>query len=222
MLLEDSVDELNSDVNAPTEGNGEEDFESHEMSMVRDAAMHSYHLDSVGEEIEVEPVNVDVVDEEETNYFTNGQHTLTQPAVTKRYDHPDHFTTLNLGAMRPDNSYHQRGLDDPTSEFEVGQQFDNKEAVLIAIKTYIWNWLSTEYTRFISLETRKMGSEEIQWLHSCVQSLIGQDHRRLDSKVISQAIFKLVQADPNIGIKVGLACKANGYCQDIWRLGRIL
>ncbi|MED6202230.1 hypothetical protein PIB30_103227, partial [Stylosanthes scabra] len=99
--------------------------------------MHSYHPDSDGEEIEVEPVNVDVVDEEETNYFTHGQPALTQPAVTKRYDHLGDFTTLNLGAMRPDNSYHQRGPDDdPTSEFEVGQQFDNKEAILIAIKTY--------------------------------------------------------------------------------------
>ncbi|MED6173913.1 hypothetical protein PIB30_064201 [Stylosanthes scabra] len=73
----------------------------------------------------------------DTNYFTHGQPALTQPAVTERYDHPGHFTTLNLGAMRPDNSYLQRGPDDdPKSEFEVGQQFDNKEAVLIAIKTY--------------------------------------------------------------------------------------
>ncbi|MED6219075.1 hypothetical protein PIB30_032544 [Stylosanthes scabra] len=137
MPFEGSVDESNSNVNAPPEGAEEKDFESHEMSIVRDPAMHSYHPDSDGEEIEVEPVNVDVVDEEETSYFTHGQPALTQPAVTEKYDHPTHFTTLNLGAMRLDNSYHQRGPDDdPTSEFEVWQQFDNKESVFIAIKTY--------------------------------------------------------------------------------------
>ncbi|MED6188589.1 hypothetical protein PIB30_087304 [Stylosanthes scabra] len=81
--LKGSVDESDSDVNAPPEGTGEEDFGSHEMYMVRDPAMHSYHPDSDGEEIEVEPVNVDVVDEEETNYFTHGQPALTQPALIK-------------------------------------------------------------------------------------------------------------------------------------------
>ncbi|MED6181467.1 hypothetical protein PIB30_019542 [Stylosanthes scabra] len=74
MPLEGSVDDSNPEVNAPIEGMGEEDFESHERSMVRDLTMHSYHANIVsdGEEVaEVEPVNVDVEDEEETNYFTH-------------------------------------------------------------------------------------------------------------------------------------------------------
>ncbi|MED6167256.1 hypothetical protein PIB30_001152 [Stylosanthes scabra] len=96
MPLEGSVDDLNPKENAPIEGMGEEDFESHERSMVRDPAMHSYHVNIAfdGEEVaEVEPVNVDVKDEEETNYFTHGQLSLTQPAITERYDHPAHFTS---------------------------------------------------------------------------------------------------------------------------------
>ncbi|MED6221406.1 hypothetical protein PIB30_054359 [Stylosanthes scabra] len=81
--------------------------------------------------------------------------------------------------MRPDNSYGQRGPDDdPTSEFKVGQQFDNKEAVLIVIKTY---------------RIRRAVEYKI---------LERQDHRRLDSKLIAQDIFKLVQADPSIDINV--------------------
>ncbi|MED6158149.1 hypothetical protein PIB30_030206 [Stylosanthes scabra] len=121
MPPEDSIDDSNPKVNAPTKGIGEEDLESHERSMVHDPTMHSYHTnpDFDGEEIEVEPVNVDAEDGEKTNYFTHGQPTLTQPAITVRYDHLAHFTTLNLGAMRSDNSFGQGGPDDdPTSEFE--------------------------------------------------------------------------------------------------------
>ncbi|MED6141332.1 hypothetical protein PIB30_102304, partial [Stylosanthes scabra] len=124
MPPEGSIDDLNSEVNAPIEGMGEEDFESHERSMVRVPTMYSYHTNpnSDGEEVEVEPVNVDVKDEEETNYFTHGQPSLTQPTIIERYDHPAHFTMLNLEAMRPDNSYSQGGPDDdPTCEFELGQ-----------------------------------------------------------------------------------------------------
>ncbi|MED6191872.1 hypothetical protein PIB30_004529 [Stylosanthes scabra] len=59
MPLEDSVDDSNPEVNAPREGTGEKDFESHERSMVGDPAMHSYHASTAsdGEEVaEVEPV----------------------------------------------------------------------------------------------------------------------------------------------------------------------
>ncbi|MED6199217.1 hypothetical protein PIB30_073850 [Stylosanthes scabra] len=127
-----NIRRLMVDLNMPLE-----DFESHERSMARDPAMHSYYPDFDGEEVEVEPVTVEVEDEEEPNYFTHEQLSLTQPAITERYDHPSHFTTLSLGVIRPDVSYGQGGPDDdPTSEFEIGQQFDNKEVVLIAIKIY--------------------------------------------------------------------------------------
>ncbi|MED6130165.1 hypothetical protein PIB30_115320, partial [Stylosanthes scabra] len=55
MPLEGSIHDSNPEVNEPTEGDDEEDFESHERSMACDPAMHSYHPDSDGEEIEVEP-----------------------------------------------------------------------------------------------------------------------------------------------------------------------
>ncbi|XP_016199032.1 uncharacterized protein LOC107639997 [Arachis ipaensis] len=38
--------------------------------------------------------------------------------------------------------------------------------------------------------------------HSCMQTLMGQDHGRLDSKVIAQHIFTMVKADPTISIRV--------------------
>ncbi|XP_015956838.1 uncharacterized protein LOC107481139 [Arachis duranensis] len=38
--------------------------------------------------------------------------------------------------------------------------------------------------------------------HTCMQTLVGQDHHRLDSKVIAQHIFTMVKADPTINIRV--------------------
>ncbi|MED6154999.1 hypothetical protein PIB30_001681 [Stylosanthes scabra] len=47
--------------------------------------------------------------------------------MTRQYDHPAHFRVLWLSGG-PD--------DDLVDEFEVGQQFDDKEAMLMAVKTY--------------------------------------------------------------------------------------
>ncbi|XP_057720052.1 uncharacterized protein LOC130934506 [Arachis stenosperma] len=38
--------------------------------------------------------------------------------------------------------------------------------------------------------------------HSCMQTSMGQDHGRLDLKVIAQYIFTMVKADPTISIRV--------------------
>ncbi|MED6215346.1 hypothetical protein PIB30_112677 [Stylosanthes scabra] len=70
------------------------------------------------EAVDDEDIHEDVL--EETNFFSYGQSSLTQPAITERYDHPGHFTSLNLNAMRPDRSFLQGGPDeDPTNEFEL-------------------------------------------------------------------------------------------------------
>ncbi|RYR25255.1 hypothetical protein Ahy_B02g058928 [Arachis hypogaea] len=60
-----------------------------------------------------------------------------KPAISRPYDRPDHFTRLNLDAMTFDWSFTQGGPEeDPSNEFEVGQQFKNKEEVMLAVKQY--------------------------------------------------------------------------------------
>ncbi|MED6162270.1 hypothetical protein PIB30_068828 [Stylosanthes scabra] len=89
-------------------------------------------------------------------------------------------------------SHVQRALDDdPTTEFEFGQEFQNKEAVLMAVKTYSINRAKEIW------EVRRYNG-----LHSCMQTSVGQDHGQLDSKVIAQYIFAMVKADPTIAIRV--------------------
>ncbi|MED6165144.1 hypothetical protein PIB30_096748 [Stylosanthes scabra] len=65
---------------------------------------------------------------------SSGSYT-SEDDLVDRHDHDK----MKVGSLqsRPDNSYGQGGPDDDlTSEFEVGQQFDNKEAILIVIKKY--------------------------------------------------------------------------------------
>ncbi|MED6129315.1 hypothetical protein PIB30_106700, partial [Stylosanthes scabra] len=147
-----SIEGSNPGIDVTSEGILEEEIESHERSIAGDPMTHPYRVnptqsddEDVEAEDEVLPEDEEAVDDEdihedvleETNFFSYGQSSLTQPAITERYDHPGHFTSLNLNAMRPDRSFLQGGPDeDPTNEFEVGQQFDNKEAVLMAVKTY--------------------------------------------------------------------------------------
>ncbi|MED6210431.1 hypothetical protein PIB30_064095 [Stylosanthes scabra] len=103
---------------APLEGMLQEEFESHEGSMVGDPMTESFHLD---------PDQEDGRDEV----------SLAQPAISQPYEYPDHFSTLNLDALNSKVCLGQGGPDDdPTAEFEVGQQFENKEEVLMAIKSY--------------------------------------------------------------------------------------
>ncbi|MED6115960.1 hypothetical protein PIB30_095681 [Stylosanthes scabra] len=82
--------------------------------------------------------------------------------------------------------------DDPVDEFEVGQEFADKEAVMLVVKTYSIR-RSVEYK---ILESDRL-KYAVQW-----PSLDRQYHHRLDSKVIADAIFSMVQADPSISIRV--------------------
>ncbi|MED6128710.1 hypothetical protein PIB30_100661 [Stylosanthes scabra] len=114
----------------PLQGMLPEEFESHEGSATGDPMTESFHLDpdqdDGGDEVE-----------EELNSLRISQVSLAQPAISQSYEYPDHFSTLNLDAMNSDVRLGQGGPDDdPTAEFEVGQQFENKEEVLMAVKTY--------------------------------------------------------------------------------------
>ncbi|MED6202435.1 hypothetical protein PIB30_105415, partial [Stylosanthes scabra] len=86
----------------PQQGMLSEEFESHEGSAAGDPMTEPFHLD---------PDQDDGGDEveEELNSFRISQVSLAQPAISQ---------------PGPD--------DDPTAEFEVGQQFENKEEVLMA------------------------------------------------------------------------------------------
>ncbi|MED6137528.1 hypothetical protein PIB30_065773, partial [Stylosanthes scabra] len=57
-----NIEGSNPEMDAPMEGLLEEEFESHENSIVGDPSMHAYHInpDSDGDEAEVEPAHFNV------------------------------------------------------------------------------------------------------------------------------------------------------------------
>ncbi|MED6153883.1 hypothetical protein PIB30_106341 [Stylosanthes scabra] len=124
--------------------------DSHDESVVGDPTTHPYLLnnDSDNDDVDNEPAVLPQEEEEEddeeeeedvqgVNYFGQTQPVYAQPAISRPYDHPGHFRTLNLGAMDLGSHGFQGGPDDdPVDEFEVGQEFADKEAVVMAVKTY--------------------------------------------------------------------------------------
>ncbi|RYR74047.1 hypothetical protein Ahy_A02g008644 [Arachis hypogaea] len=113
------------DLNMPPEGSQEgsnvevcnidlmdDGVESHDGSAIRDSMMDQYEVNpNNGDDADEEPPKIldDCDEEEEMNYHGDTQIALTQPGGPE---------------------------EDPSSEFEVGQQFENKEEVMLAVKQY--------------------------------------------------------------------------------------
>ncbi|RYR27787.1 hypothetical protein Ahy_B01g051845 [Arachis hypogaea] len=91
-------------------------LESHDGSAIGDPMMEQYEVNpDDGDDADEEPAEIpyDGDEEEEMTYYSDTQIAFTQPLFT------------------------QGGLEeDPSNEFEVGQQFGNKEEVLLAVKQY--------------------------------------------------------------------------------------
>ncbi|MED6153102.1 hypothetical protein PIB30_098351, partial [Stylosanthes scabra] len=107
--------EGSSDGSVPFSNQPAEDVgDSHEESVVGDPTTHPYllHNDSDDDDVDNEPTVLppeeDEDDEEEeeeeeeedvegVNYFGHTQPAYAQPTISRPYDHPGHFRTLNLG-----------------------------------------------------------------------------------------------------------------------------
>nr|XP_025680433.1 uncharacterized protein LOC112782301 [Arachis hypogaea] len=85
-------------------------------------------------------------------------------------------------------------------EFAVGMEFSSSEAVIKAMK---------EYTLRISVDYRVYESELLTFYAKCTQyesgATISQDHSKLDSNTIAEAIKPLVEADPSLKVKSVIA-----------------
>ncbi|MED6144060.1 hypothetical protein PIB30_011856 [Stylosanthes scabra] len=116
----------NSALNLGKVGSMEEDVESHQRAAAAEHPMaESFFVDPIlfDEEFDREILSeAEVV--AEMNYFTDSLIAFTQPTISERYDCSTHFSSLNLDAMNEHVSHRQRAPDDdPTSEFDVSQEF---------------------------------------------------------------------------------------------------
>ncbi|XP_016196753.1 uncharacterized protein LOC107638093 [Arachis ipaensis] len=118
------------------------------------------------------------------------------------------------------------------TEFQVGQQFQDKDEALLSVKTYSirrgvqYKVVESDYRRYVgkcsefgngctwlirlSLRQRK-GIWEVKRYngpHTCLATSISSDHRSLDYHVISAFIMPMVRADASVSIKVLLNATA--------------
>ncbi|XP_015953516.1 uncharacterized protein LOC107477934 [Arachis duranensis] len=154
--------------------------------------------------------------------------------------YPPHFSSLDLDAMRQDEHLGQlarfgaRDTDGSVgiTEFQVGQQFQDKDEALLSVKTYSirrgvqYKVVESDYRRYVgkcsefgngctwlirmSLRQRK-GIWEVKRYngpHTCLATSIFSDHRSLDYHVIATFIMPMVRADASVNIKVLLNATA--------------
>ncbi|XP_020972542.1 uncharacterized protein LOC110269199 [Arachis ipaensis] len=114
-------------------------------------------------------------------------------------------------------------------EFAVGMEFSSREAVIKAIKEYTirrsvdYRVYESEPLTFYAKCTQygsgcdwlirvSMISRKYCWIvrryngsHTCTRATISQDHSKLDSTTIAEAIKPLVEADPALKVKLVIA-----------------
>ncbi|XP_052114453.1 uncharacterized protein LOC127745595 [Arachis duranensis] len=160
---------------------------------------------------------------------------------TQQY--PPHFSSLDLDAMRQPEvlgeaaGFGARDAEGSAgmTEFQVGQQFQDKEDALLNVKTYSirrgvqYKVVESDYRRYVgkcsefgngctwlirlSLRQRKSIWEVKRYNgpHTCVASSISSDHRSLDYHVILAFIMPIVRADASVSIKVLLNATVSHY-----------
>ncbi|RYR23433.1 hypothetical protein Ahy_B03g068659 isoform A [Arachis hypogaea] len=107
-------------------------------------------------------------------------------------------------------------------EFTVGMEFSSREAIIKAMKDYTirrgvdYRVYKSESTTFYAKCTQYGAC--CDWLisirkyngsHTCTRSTIFQDHSKLDSKTIAEAIMLLVEVDPSYKVIAKVQSKFN-------------
>ncbi|XP_025629054.1 uncharacterized protein [Arachis hypogaea] len=147
---------------------------------------------------------------------------------------PSHFSALELDAMAPQGDpgvpvgFGARETQNTrvVSEFQVGQHFQDKEEVVLSVKTYnICRGVEYKVLKFdnrkyygkckefgsgctwlirVSLRQRRSIWEVKRYNgpHTCLATSIFSDHKKLDYHVISAFILPMIRVDAAVSIKV--------------------
>ncbi|XP_015960200.2 uncharacterized protein LOC107484072 [Arachis duranensis] len=148
------------------------------------------------------------------------------------FQEPSFMRSLDLRAMHAPEFPQYMNTAPPVvadGEFTVGMEFSSREAVIKAMKDYTirrgvdYRVYESEPTTFYAkcieygngcdwlIRITKMQKKycwEIRRYngsHTCTRSTISQDHSKLDSKTVAEAIKPLVEVDPSIKVKSVIA-----------------
>ncbi|RYR50148.1 hypothetical protein Ahy_A07g036730 [Arachis hypogaea] len=211
-------EQLEADQNIELEdydSDSEKEFESH------------YEIVSLGEEEDEadDTMNADVA--EVTNVLENQQ----------PFQEPSFMRSLDLEAMHaPEFPQYMNAAELPVvmdGEFTVGMEFSSREAVIKAMKDYTIR-RGVDYRVYESVPTTFYAKctqygAGCDWLtrvtkmqknycwkirryngsHTCTRSNISQDHSKIDSKTVAEAIKPLVEVDPYIKLHANQRAAGN-------------
>ncbi|XP_057730577.1 uncharacterized protein LOC130945903 [Arachis stenosperma] len=148
------------------------------------------------------------------------------------FEEPSFMRVLDLEAMHVPEFPDYTSAEIPfvaDGEFAVGMEFSSREAVIKAIKEYTirrsvdYRVYESESLTFYAKCTQygsgcdwlirvSMISRKYCWVirryngsHTCTRATISQDHSKLDSNTIAEAIKPLVEADPSLKVKSVIA-----------------
>ncbi|XP_015954649.1 uncharacterized protein LOC107479010 [Arachis duranensis] len=190
------------------------------------------------EEDDVEPDMID--DDSADDIGATGPALEVGGSSSDTQQYPPHFSSLDLDAMRHEGvlghavGFGARDAEGTTglTEFQVGQQFQDKDEALLSVKTYSirrgvqYKVVESDHRRYVgkcsefgngctwlirlSLRKRKCIWEVKRYNgpHTCLATSISSDHRSLDYHVILAFIMPMVRADASVSIKVLLNATA--------------
>ncbi|XP_057746280.1 uncharacterized protein LOC130965538 [Arachis stenosperma] len=175
-----------------------------------------FEQSAVDRDIELEDYNSDSEEEFESNYevvdpgvdedqadeamVADVSDVANALANQQPFVEPSFMRSLDLEAMHePEFPQYVNAAElplMPDGEFTVGIEFSSREAVIKAMK---------DYTIRRGVDYRVYESEPTTFYAKCTQATISQDHSKLDSNTVAEAIKPLVEVDPSIRVKSVIA-----------------
>ncbi|XP_025692577.1 uncharacterized protein [Arachis hypogaea] len=175
------------------------------------------------DESDQEPVDIIGDSDDDTAGNPPTQHGASSSG-TQQY--PPHFSTLNLEALGEQAADGGPTVGGSSTEFQIGQSFQNKEEAVLSVKDYNirrgveYRVIESDHLKYhgkckefgkgctwlirVALRARK-GTWEVRRYngpHTCLATSISSDHRQLDYHVICARILPLIRTDAAVTVKV--------------------
>ncbi|RYR73286.1 hypothetical protein Ahy_A02g007649 isoform B [Arachis hypogaea] len=163
---------------------------------------------------------------------TAADNVVVHPSSSQPMNVPPFMRELDLDTMHAPEfpEYSNIGVADPEDgEFRIGMEYSSRKSVVAAIRSYTiargvdYDVYESERQTFYAKckmygrgcdwlirasLIRKKGCWEIRRYngrHTCTTRVISQDHSKLDSDTVAEAIKPLVETDPSIKVKTIIA-----------------
>ncbi|XP_025604127.1 uncharacterized protein [Arachis hypogaea] len=183
-----------------------------------------FEQSAVDRDIELEDYNSDSEEEFESNYevvdpsvdedqadeamVADVADVANALANQQPFVEPSFMRSLDLEAMHePEFPQYANAAELPLmldGEFTVGMEFSSREAVIKAMKDYTIrrgvDYRGDQNVQKVLLEIRRYNGS-----HTCTRATISQNHSKLDSNTVAEAIKPLVEVDPSIRVKSVIA-----------------